>query len=72
MDMRAPLLFLMGVWLLYWTWSAKRSGKVTMKWTVVHREEQPWLFLANLVGQGLLAMFAFGLAIVVLFERKPV
>ena len=43
-----------------------------MKGTVVHREEQPWLFLANLIAQGLVAMFAFGLAIVALFDRKPV
>jgi len=72
MDMRAPFLFLMSVGLLYWTWSANKSGKVTMKWTVVHREERPRLFLANLIAQGLLAMFAFGAAVAVLFERKPI
>ena len=72
MDMRAPFLCLMGLGLLYWTWSANRSGKVTLKWSRITREERPILFLANLIAQGLLAVFVFALAISVLLERKPI
>jgi hypothetical protein len=61
----------MGVGLLYWTWSANKSGKVTVKWSRISREERPILFAANLIGQGLLAIFMFALAVIVLLEQKP-
>jgi len=71
MDLRAPCLLLFAIGLGYWTWSANRSGKVTMRWSVVYRDKQPRLFAANLWGQAILAVGAVILAALVALGFAP-
>lgn len=71
MDWRMPVFLLAAAGLGYWTWSANRSGKLTLKWSRITRDEYPRIFLAALVTQGLLALGAAILAIVAAFGLLP-
>ena len=71
MDWRTPVFLLVAAGLGYWTWSANKSGKLTLKWSRISRDEYPRIFFAALVSQGLLAVGAVLLAIAGALELLP-
>jgi hypothetical protein len=47
MDARIPLFLLFSAVFAYWAWSANKSGDMTVRWTVLHRNQRPVLFAIN-------------------------
>jgi hypothetical protein len=72
LDARGPIILLLSVGLAYWTWSANRSGKLTLKASFITREENPRMFRLALVVQALFAALTAIVAAAVMLGLMPI
>jgi type VI protein secretion system component VasF len=70
-DFRGPVLLIFAALVAYYAWRADRSGSVRLKWSLVHRADQPRFFRVVIVAHWVFAVAAALLGVAALLGWEP-